>query len=141
MVEIINNYGTIISIMIATVSLFVSVGIAIYTSRSSAKDTKRQVDSMKQICLLQLDSTYDMLEMELYKYSLNAKNDEAEIKVLRAELDSLRNSWNSNPKKMEEIRLKIEKMGRSAEYQNNFSVKIMMRQFQIVNTINAIRRS
>lgn len=61
----------------ALVSLLLSVvaiGIAIYSSRKTSKDATRQIESIKQLAKLQIETTIKQVEMEVVKNQVMINN-------------------------------------------------------------------
>ena len=95
----------ILGICISAISILVAVGIACWTSRSSAKDTakklaalekstkdqiaaldkstKDQVDSIKKLAKLQLDASIQQVDIELEKNLILAKQALEEVQVIQ----------------------------------------------------------
>ena len=51
----------------------VSIGIAICSARSTSKDASRQIESVKELSSLQIDTTIKLLEVEIQKVMTNVK--------------------------------------------------------------------
>ena len=51
----------------------VSIGIAICSARSTSKDASRQIESVKELSSLQIDTTIKLLEVEIQKVITNVK--------------------------------------------------------------------
>jgi hypothetical protein len=133
--NVIVQWATILSPIIAVV-------IAVWASRKSAKDTakqiaaveestKKQVESIKRLCLLQLSAAYDALEMSLYEYSLGKENDNLELRALSDELHQMQEQENIDPMEMNRLKKKMEILSKNVGYKGNFELKIMMEQFRI----------
>ena len=90
------DWATILSPIIAVL-------IAWWVSRKSSKDTAKQVRAIRDLCILQNSTTLDMLEMELYKYSLGKENDNVELHALMNEMAQLKQEWNPDPKELKRI--------------------------------------
>ena len=133
--NVIVQWATIISPIIAVI-------IAVWASRKSAKDTakqiaaieestKKQMESMKRLSLLQLSAAYDALEMSLYEYSLGKENDNLELRALSDELHQMQEQENIDPMEMNRLKKKMEILSKNVGYKGNFELKIMMEQFRI----------
>lgn len=133
--NVIVQWATILSPIIAVV-------IAVWASRKSAKDTakqiaaveentKKQVESIKRLCLLQLSAAYDALEMSLYEYSLGKENDNLELRALSDELHQMQEQENIDPMEMNRLKKRMEILSKNVGYKGNFELKIMMEQFRI----------
>lgn len=99
----------------AILSPIIAVIIAVWASRKSAKDTarqiaavedstKKQIESMKRLSLLQLSAAYDALEMSLYEYSLGKENDNLELRALSDELHQMQEQENIDPMEMNRLK-------------------------------------
>ena len=133
--NVIVQWATILSPIIAVV-------IAVWASRKSAKDTakqiaaieestKKQMESMKRLSLLQLSAAYDALEMSLYEYSLGKENDNLELRALSDELHQMQEKENIDPMEMNRLKKRMEILSKNVGYKGNFELKIMMEQFRI----------
>ena len=133
--NVIVQWATILSPIIAVI-------IAVWASRKSAKDTakqiaaieestKKQMESMKRLSLLQLSAAYDALEMSLYEYSLGKENDNLELRALSDELHQMQEQENIDPMEMNRLKKRMEILSKNVGYKGNFELKIMMEQFRI----------
>ena len=121
-------------------SPIIAVLIAVWVSHKSAKDTKKQINGLKNLCIMQISNTIDMLEMELYKYSLRKEEDRSELSALSSQMDLLRQESDPDPKEMARIQHEIEKLGNNVKYKNNFTLKIIMRQFALMEAIDKVKK-
>ena len=131
--EVIVQWATILSPVIAVL-------IAAWMVHASAKDTRKQIQSLKNLCIMQISNTLDMLEMELYKYSLGKEEDKSELQSLSHELQQLRKEYNPDPKEMARIGYRIEQLSRNVQYKDTFTMKIMMRQFALMNGMENVKK-
>ena len=131
--EMIVRWATILSPIIAVV-------IATWTSYNSSKDTRKQIRAIRDLCILQNSTTLDILEMELYKYSLSKENDNAELHTLMDEMAQLKQEWNPDPQKLKRIQHQIEQLSRNASIKHTFEYKIIMRQFALMRGIENLKR-
>lgn len=142
--NIIVQWATILSPIIAVV-------IAVWASRKSAKDTakqiavleennKKQLESIKRLCLLQLSAAYDSLEMSLYEYSLGKENDNLELRALSNELHQMQEQPDIDPLELSKLQHKMEILSKNVNYKGNFEFKIMMEQFRIMQEIDRFKK-
>lgn len=142
--NVIVQWATILSPIIAVI-------IAVWASRKSAKDTarqiaaveestKKQIESMKRLSLLQLSAAYDALEMSLYEYSLGKENDNLELRALSDELHQMQEQENIDPMEMNRLKKSMEILSKNVGYKGNFELKIMMEQFRIMQEIERFKR-
>lgn len=82
----------ILSICISAVSILVAVGIACWTSRSSAKDTAKKLAALEESTTKQVESIKKLakIQIELNKIQLNAELWDAENKLEQKEQE---NEW------------------------------------------------
>ena len=142
--NILVQWATLLSPIIAVV-------IAVWASRKSAKDTarqiaaveestKKQMESMKRLSLLQLSAAYDALEMSLYEYSLGKENDNLELRALSDELHQMQEQENIDPMEMNRLKKRMEILSKNVGYKGNFELKIMMEQFRIREEMEKFKR-
>lgn len=127
------QWATILSPIIAVV-------IAAWMNYVSTNDTRKQMDSLKRLCIMQMSNTLDMLEMELYKFSLGKEDDMSELKALHNELYHLRQERKPKPKELDKVQHQIEKLNMDVKYKDTFAFKIMMRQFDLMRGIDNVKR-
>jgi hypothetical protein len=121
-------------------SPIIAVLIALWVSRKSAKDTTKQVRAIRDLCILQNSTALDMLEMELYKFSLGKENDNIELRALRAEMSQLRQENNPDAKELKRIQNKIEQLSMNATIKQSFEYRIIMRQFDLIRGIDNLKK-
>ena len=131
--DVIVQWATILSPIIAVL-------VAVWVNHKSTKDTKKQLTSLKNLCIMQISNTIDMLEMELYKYSLGKEEDRSELSALSSQMDLLRQELDPDPKEMARLQHEIEKLGNNVKYKNSFTLKIYMRQFDLMRAIDNVKK-
>ena len=60
------------------VAFLVPIGVAVWTVRSSAKDTAKQIESIKELSRLQMDASIKQVELEIEKNLFLAKQAQQE---------------------------------------------------------------
>lgn len=120
-------------------SPIIAVLIAIWVNHKSAKDTRKQIQSLKNLCIMQISNTLDMLEVELYKFTIGKEEDNSELKMLHEELLKLRESENANRHDIARLEHKMRQLNRSARYKNSFTLHIMNRQFALMRGIDNVK--
>lgn len=126
--EIFVQWATILSPIIA-------VAIAVWTSRSSAKSlresTKKEIQGMKELAAIQIDTTILEMEYEFFKTETTMKDYRDEIEGLQMELQKL----NLNPHTTEldrmEFMQKIEKLQKDSQWQKGWWMKLFHAQAQL----------
>lgn len=68
------DYTTCAPIILSVVSIF----IAICSARQTSKDAAKQINAIKELCRLQIDTSLKHLEIELDKAQLKVKQGKAE---------------------------------------------------------------
>lgn len=131
--ETIVQWATILSPIIA-------VAVAAWMVYRSSKDTRKQMQSLKNLCIMQMSNTLDMLEMELYKYSLGKEEDKSELQSLRQEMQQLRQEWSPDPKEVARLQHKIELLSKNVQYKDTFTFKIMNRQFALIRGMENVKK-
>lgn len=121
-------------------SPIIAVLIAVWVNHKSTKDTKKQLTSLKNLCIMQISNTIDMLEMELYKYSLGKEEDRSELSALSSQMDLFRQESTPDPKEMARLQHEIEKLGNNVKYKDTFTMKIIMRQFDLMRAIDNVKK-
>ena len=130
--EAVVQWATILSPIIAVV-------IAAWMNYTSTKDTRKQMEGLKRLCMMQMSNTLDMLEMELYKLSLGKEDNKSELKALHNELTYLRQERKPKPKDLDKVQHQIEKLNMDVKYKDTFAFKIMMRQFELLRGIDNVK--
>ncbi len=129
--EEIVTWATILSPIIAVI-------IAAWMVWVNTKSTQKEIAALKELSILQIDTTLLELESEYFKAATSMKDYRDEIERLRIELHDL----NINPKtteldRMEFIR-KIEKLSENSSWQNAWCMKIFHAQAQLTFAQNRI---
>ena len=120
-------------------SPIIAVLIAVWVNCKSTKDTRKQIQSLKNLCIMQISNTLDMLEVELYKFTIGKEEDNSELKMLHEELLKLRESENANRHDIARLEHKMKQLSRSAQYKNSFTLHIMNRQFALMRGIDNVK--
>lgn len=120
-------------------SPIIAVLIAIWVNHKSAKDTRKQIQSLKNLCIMQISNTLDMLEVELYKFTIGKEEDNSELMILHEEMLKLRESENANRHDIARLEHKMRQLNRSARYKNSFTLHIMNRQFALMRGIDNVK--
>ena len=123
--ETVVQWATILSPIIAVL-------IAFWVSRASKKDTAKQIKALRDLCVLQNSMALDMLEMEYYKYYLGKEEDKSELNTLWNELQQIRQEERPNFREITRLQCEIDKLRKNVQYKDNFTFKIMMRQFELI---------
>lgn len=120
-------------------SPIIAVLIAVWVNYKSTKDTRKQIQSLKNLCIMQISNTLDMLEVELYKFTIGKEEDSSELKALREEMLKLRENGNANIHDITRLHHKINQLSRSAQYKNSFTFHIINRQFALMRGIDNVK--
>ena len=131
--EVIAQWATILSPIIAVL-------IAAWMNYKSTQDTRKQMASLKRLCIMQMSNSIDMMEMELYKFSLEKEEDRSELRTLQDEMHHIRTEKKPNPKELLQIQHRIEKLNMDVKYKDTFAFKIIMRQFELMQGIDNVRK-
>ena len=123
--ETVVQWATILSPIIAVL-------IAFWVSRASKKDTAKQIKALRDLCVLQNSMALDMLEMEYYKYYLGKEEDKSELNTLWNELQQIRQEERPNSREITRLQCEIDRLRKNVQYKDNFTFKIMMRQFELI---------
>ena len=117
----------------------VSIGIAIYSARSTSKDATRQIASIKRLCLTQIDAQVLQLEIEIYKAEKEEINLKDEISILQKELEDLRNNPNTTEAEITKFQQKIQLLGKNANMQRAWWFKLFNTQANLVFAARKIK--
>lgn len=120
-------------------SPIIAVLIAVWVNCKSTKDTRKQIQSLKNLCIMQISNTLDMLEVELYKFTIGKEEDNSELMILHEEMLKLRESENANRHDIARLEHKMRQLNRSARYKNSFTLHIMNRQFALMRGIDNVK--
>ena len=88
-------------IIAVIIALIVPIGVAIWTVRSSAKDTANQIKSIKELSRLQIEATIKQVELEIEKNLFLANQAQQEWE----EIDQINNSGMASQVQWKEIRM------------------------------------
>lgn len=121
-------------------SPIIAVLVAVWVNHESTKDTRKQIQSLKNLCIMQISNTLDMLEVELYKFTIGKEEDNSELKMLHEEMQKLRESENPNIHDIARLNHKMRQLSRSAQYKNSFTFHIMNRQFALMRGMDNVKK-
>ena len=71
-------------LLMSIVGWVITIGIAIYTARSSAKDTAKQIASIKELSRIQIEASIKQVELEIEKNLLLATQAKQEWEGIRS---------------------------------------------------------
>ena len=74
LINILNENSSLLSLLLS----FIAILIAIYSSRQTSKDATRQIESIKQLSKLQIETTIKQVEIEIQKNILLARQSQEE---------------------------------------------------------------
>lgn len=74
LINILNEYSSLLSLLFS----IIAVVIAIYSSKQTSKDATRQIESIKQLSKMQLETTIKQVEIEMQKNILLARQAQEE---------------------------------------------------------------
>lgn len=135
-----SNWDKIVDI--ATVfSPIVAVIIAAVTCYLSNNDTKKQVKAMKDITLMQLQTTILMIDIEADKAFINKADKEDEVSKLYNKMSDLRSKQTVSEAELKDIGLEIQRLQKSASYQNSIYFKLVNNQFSYMRLLDNIAKS
>ena len=111
-------------------SPIIAVLLAWWTVRSSAKSTAKELAAMRDVALLQLETTIIEMEYEFFKAESSMKEYKEEIEQLRNELQQLSTSRSSEPQRQEFLD-KIEKLTKDTQWQKAWWMRLFHAQAQL----------
>ncbi len=131
MCDSIVQWATILSPIIAVL-------LAWWTSKSSAKENRKQIAALKDIAVLQIDTTILEMEYEFFKAETSMREYKDEIEELQRELQKL----NLDPKTTEldrqEFKRKIAKRTNDSNWQYAWWMKLFLTQANLSFAKNRI---
>lgn len=74
LINILNENSSLLSLLLSVIAIL----IAIYSSRQTSKDVTRQIESIKQLSKLQIETTIKQVEIEIQKNILLARQSQEE---------------------------------------------------------------
>ena len=133
--ETIVQFATILSPIIAVV-------LAWWTSRSSARSlqesTQKEIQSLKELAAIQIETTILEMEYEFFKAETMMKDYHDEIEELQMELQKLNLNPSTTKLDRMEFMQKIEKLQKSSNWQKSWWMKLFHAQAQLSFTKSRI---
>jgi heme/copper-type cytochrome/quinol oxidase subunit 2 len=118
---------------IATVLLSViAIVIAIWSSRQTSKQARKQIESIKYLSHLQIESTMISLEMELFNTTFDEYDAKGELVRIQKKLQDLQQNPNENKSKLDRLEIEFKKLKIDAQHLNNWKFQIIDMQFRLV---------
>lgn len=121
-------------------SPIVAVILAWLTSFFSSRDTKKQLEGLKDIALLQLQTTILMIDIEADKALMNKTEQDDEISKLYHKMHIMRSNENTPEQALNEIELEIEKLSKSSVYQKSMFLKLVENQFRFMKLLDQVAK-
>lgn len=122
-------------------SPIVAVILAWLTSFFSSRGTKKQLEGLKDIALLQLQTTILMIDIEADKALMNKTEQDDEISKLYHKMHIMRSNENTPEQALNEIELEIEKLSKSSVYQKSMFLKLVENQFRFMKLLDQVAKS
>ena len=117
----------------ATIGLsIIAIIIAIWSSRQTSRQTMKQIDCLRQIALLQIDTELLQLEVEIFNAQIEEIGAKDEIALLRSEIEEMRENPNLSEKQVSEFNKKIGLLSRNANMQRSWWFKLFNTQANLI---------
>ena len=123
------NEWAIIATMLLSVTAIV---ISIWSSYQTSKQARKQIESVKDLSRLQIESTIVSLEIELFKTAFDEYDAKGELVQIQKELQELQQYPNEDKSKLDKLEIKFKKLTTDAHYLNNWKFQIIDMQFRLV---------
>lgn len=105
-----DQYATVATIGLSIIAII----IAIWSSRQTSRQTMKQIDCLRQIALLQIDTELLLLEVEIFNAQIEEIGAKDEIALLRSEIEDMRKNPDLSEKQVSEFNKKIGLLSRNA---------------------------
>ena len=102
----------------------VSVVIAIWSSRSTAKMMRKQINAIKDVALLQIGSTQCNLQLESVKVAIDEYNSHKKLAEIQKELTLLQRDASANGKNIQHLREESKKLNDNIIHLRNLQMQI-----------------
>lgn len=110
---------------IATVlSPIIAVIIACQNSRATSKANAKLVKEIKQLSVLQLRTSMDMLEVDLCNRELDSVFDSDEMRLLRDEMNELKNKTDISDADLQKVMNRMSVLEKNNKFKYNIYLKI-----------------
>ena len=117
----------------ATIGLsIIAIIIAIWSSRQTSRQTMKQIDCLRQIALLQIDTELLQLEVEIFNAQIEEIGAKDEIALLRSEIEEMRENPNLSEKQVSEFNKKMGLLSRNANMQRAWWFKLFNTQANLI---------
>ena len=119
-----DQYATLATIGLSIIAII----IAIWSSRQTSKQTAKQIDCLRQIALLQIETALLQLEVEIFNAEKEKFGVEDEIALLISEFEEMRNTPDLSEKQVSQFNKEIELLSRKANMQSAWWIKLFRAQ-------------
>lgn len=109
----------------------VSVVIAIWSSRSTAKMMRKQINAIKDVALLQIGSTQCNLQLESVKVAIDEYNSRKKLAEIQKELTLLQKDSSANSKNIQHLREESKKLNDNIIHLHNLQMQIGNMSFKL----------
>lgn len=123
-----DQYATIATIVLSLLAII----IAIWSSHQTSKQTTKQIDCLRQIALLQIDTELLQLEVEIFNAQIEEIGAKDEIALLRSEIEEMRKNPNLSEKQVSEFNKKIGLLSRNANMQRIWWLRLFNTQANLI---------
>lgn len=118
-----SNWDKIVDV--ATIlSPIVAVILAWWASHSSSVANKKLVKEIKQLSVLQLRTSMDMLEVDLCNRELDSVFDSDEMRILRDEMNELKNKKDISDADLQKVMNRMSVLEKNNKFKYNIYLKI-----------------
>lgn len=116
-----NELTTLASVLLSVIAII----IAIVSSRQTSKLARKQIESIKDLSRLQIETSLIPLEIELFNTAFDEQDAKGELAQIQKELQELRQNSDAKPKQLEQLEGDFRKIQKEAHYFNNWKLQLI----------------
>ena len=124
-----HEWTTITTILLSVIAIIISI----WSSRQTAKQTHKQIESIKDLSRIQIESTIISLETELFNTEFDQQDTDDELFLIQQELNKIRQNPIKNERTLKDLEIKFKKLTIETNYLNNWRLKIIDYQFRLLH--------
>lgn len=122
-----NEFATIATVCLSLIAIV----IAIMTARRTSRLSIRQIESIKQVAILQIETSLLKLDTELFDIKVNQNINNNELENIEKELEELRASDSNEDEMIKKLELEFAQLRKDKKFLGDRKFKLLDMKFKL----------